>query len=163
MTFSICIRTVYRPQNYLNGLLRRLAETRTLEDRSVRGLHVSHGEGLTPNANAVRALRMSAADEADWILFLEDDIEIVNDFIGSVSRWLTDFARYDVLFYPLGSFYPFISKDHHERGAWDMGLDLYYGSQAVAFRARDAGIITISCLLNDRHQHGRTTHTSTCI
>lgn len=132
------MRTVTRAENYCAATIQRLLETGTIQHRDVRGFHVSHGEGLTPNQNGFQALRMAAHDAADWIIFIEDDIDIIDDFIGSVERWLAKFATPEVLAYPLGSFYPTITPWHHERGAWDIPCDMYYGSQAVLFRTCDA-------------------------
>ena len=138
MTFSICIRTIIRPVDYCRSVIMRLAETNSLCHTSVIGFHVQHGEFLTPNMNGVTALRLAAKDKADWILFLEDDIDIIDDFIGSVERWITKFAHPEILVYPLCSFYPEISRSFHKDGVWQISTDLYYGSQAILFRTQDA-------------------------
>jgi len=138
VTFSIGIRTVFRPQNYCRNTVVRLAESGTLSHPSVLGLHVHHGEVLNPNMNGVGALRAAARDNPDWVVFLEDDIDIINDFINSLQAWLDAFARDDVFFYPLGSFYAGITQSRRAYGFWEMPLHLYYGSQAVAFRTHDA-------------------------
>lgn len=140
MTFSIGMRTMFRRADYCSQTVARLSETGSLHHRDVVGFHVSHGEGITPNMNGVHALRMAAKDGADWVLFLEDDIDIVDDFVGSVSRWLQDHATPDVLAYPLGSFYKNVTDCPAviQAGEWRIPRRLYYGSQAVVFRTPDA-------------------------
>lgn len=139
MTFGIGLRTVDRPQNYCAETLLRLQQTGTIYHPSVKGFYVSHGEGLTPNENGAKALRLAAQDNPDWVLFLEDDIDVIDDLIGSVERWLTAFAHQDILVYPLGCAYPSIVGQAAERGAWDYPIaDTFYGTQALLFRTPDA-------------------------
>lgn len=138
MTFSIGVRTVFRPQNYVRQLVQRLAETGTLTHPLLKGFHVHHGEVLNPNMNGVGALRAAVADRADWVIFLEDDIDIIDDFIGSLNRWLALFWKPDIYFYPLGSFYASLTGPQHSVGMWEMPLDYYYGSQAVVLSTRGA-------------------------
>lgn len=138
MTYAIGMRTMPRPQDYCKQTLMRLVETGTLQDRRVKGLHVSDGRGLTPNQNGCRALRLAASDEPEWVIFMEDDVDIIDDFIGSVDRWLERFAVSDVLFYPLGCFYIDAVRDARDVGYWPMPVDKYYGSQAFVMRTPDA-------------------------
>lgn len=148
MTFSICMRTVYRPQNYCQRTVKRLADVGAMCHSSVLGFHISHGEGITPNRNGARALLRAANDNPDWIIFLEDDIDVIDDFIPSTQRWLKRFELPNILFYPLGSFYQHMTQPLHDKGAWDMPLPLFYGSQAVVLRKRDA--IDFAVWLNNR-------------
>ncbi len=98
LTFSVCIPTVARP--YRAHLFRRLVETGTLDHPLVTGFHVVYGRG--PNDNATHALQAAVRDGADYVIFLEDDIEIVDDFIGSIARWMADVYDPRVHVYPLG-------------------------------------------------------------
>lgn len=138
MRFSIGIRTVTRVQNYLRGTLSRLVETGALEHPDVIGLHVSHGEGITPNENGCRALLNAAEDCPDWVLFLEDDVDMLDDIVGSMQRWLAEFATDDVLAYPMCCFYAASMNARRREGFWDMPLEKYYGSQAILMRPHDA-------------------------
>lgn len=138
MTFSIAMRTMPRPYDYCRDTLRRLVDVGVFQHRSVIGFHLHHGDGLTPNQNGIGALQRAVRDHADWVLFLEDDIDVIDDFMGSVERWLTRFAKPTVRVYPLGCFYPESIKENRERGVWELPLPKYYGSQAVLLRTDDA-------------------------
>lgn len=138
MTFSIAIRTVDRVVDYCRSTLVRLAESGSLQHPELLGLHVSHGESLTPNGNGCRALRMAVRDEADWVVFLEDDVDTINDFVGSLDRWLDRFACEEILAYPLSCFYPAEMRTHRATGAWKYPIDRFYGSQGFAIRTADA-------------------------
>ena len=138
MTFSITIRTCTREVDYYKQTMQRLRETGTLDHPSVIGFHVSHGHSTTPNENGANALRRGASDNPDWVLFLEDDIDIIDDFIPSLEAWLEKFATPKCLVYPLGSFYPSITHAMHKEGVWYMPSDSYYGSQALVMRPVDA-------------------------
>ena len=138
-TFSIAIRTITRVGNYCRGTLERLVASGTLQHPALLGLHLSHGESITPNANGCRALRLAAADGADWIVFLEDDVDPIDDLLGSVERWLERFARPRVRAYPLSCFYAEAMARHRRAGAWeDYPLEKYYGSQGFVIRTADA-------------------------
>lgn len=138
-TFSIGVRTIARRVDYCRGTLERLVESGTLQHPALIGLHLSHGEGITPNANGCRALRLAAADAPDWILFLEDDVDPINDLIGSVERWLERFARPTVRAYPLACFYAGSVALYREAGAWESyPIEQFYGSQGFAIRPADA-------------------------
>jgi hypothetical protein len=100
-TFSYAIRTVPQRADLFLSLLARISPS--LLSPSVLGLHVSPNGSVAPNENGCRALDAAALDRADWVLFLEDDADPIDDFLGSVERWLTDFATDDVHIYPLGS------------------------------------------------------------
>ena len=138
MTFSIGIRTMPRKQNYIGQTLQRLLESGTLQHPDVKGLHLHHGEGISPNQNGCRALLAAAKDEAEWVIFLEDDIDVIDDFIPSIQRWLTDWERQDVMAYPLCCFYSDATREFAKRGAYDIPISKYYGSQGILFRTPDA-------------------------
>lgn len=132
MTYSIAITTVDRP--YRDAFFQRLVETHTLTHPLVRGVHISANR--LPNDNAVHVCRAAIRDAADWVLFLEDDIDIIDDFIGSVDRWLTDVQEPLLQFYPLGSA---LKRDMRHAIAtqartvrWP--IRHFYGITAVAFR-----------------------------
>lgn len=139
MTFSIAIRTITRKADYCRGTLTRLVETGSLQHPELLGLHISHGEGISPNANGCRAIQMAVRDGADWIIFLEDDVDMIDNFLSDVELWLEDWSAPNVLAYPLSCFYSDAVKESRRRGAWDRyPLDKYYGSQGFAIRTADA-------------------------
>ncbi len=53
------------------------------------------------NANGLRQVSVLDHVEADWLLMLEDDVRVCQDFLGSVERWIADYERPDVGFYRL--------------------------------------------------------------
>lgn len=136
MTYSICIPTVSRP--YRGHVFTRLLETRTLEHPLISGFHIAYNR--LPNENALYAMRLAIADRADWIIFMEDDIEIIDDFLGSTDRWLRDFADARTHFYPLGCGVRRAFLRAQQAGAhkWDWPIRHFYGATAVAFRREDA-------------------------
>lgn len=139
MTFSIGIRTYPRTLDYCRCTLSRLLHTGTLQHPLVKGLHLAHGADISPNANGCRALRMAAKDSARWVVAMEDDVDIIDDFIPSLVRWLIDFATPQQLFYPLSCFYPGAIAANTHQGAWlDYPISEFYGSQGFVMRTADA-------------------------
>lgn len=102
-------------------------------------LDQTDGEFLCANLNVARALRLGAKSGAPWVLFLEDDIDVVADFFDSVGAWLDDHAREDRHLYAFGANYAQVG-DLAARGihAWDYPIEDFYGTQAIAVRAEDA-------------------------
>lgn len=45
-------------------------------------------EQCTRQQNGMRAFAAGAATDADWVIKLEDDLDFIDDFLGSVDRWL---------------------------------------------------------------------------
>lgn len=94
-------------------------------------------KGSSPD-NAAEGLIAAYQTGAEWVLFLEDDIEVCGSFLESVNGWLRDNA--DPLV-PVYSFCACYSKNAgRERTAksWKYGLGSFYGTQAYAIRASDA-------------------------
>lgn len=138
MTFSFSIPTVRRSGRPLQLLLQRLLDTGTFDDPRVIGFHLSYGRG--PNDNAVHALRHAAADDPTWVIHLEDDVDIVDDFLGSVDRWLTDVALPDIRLYPLGCAVRRAMRAARAAGqhTWEYPLREFYGACGFAMRPADA-------------------------
>lgn len=99
---------------------------------------VSSGAGMTPNENAAEAIHEALRSEPEWILFLEDDVEVIDDIYGSLWRWTERHYTDEVLFYPLGCFYPDLVREAEPAGALRLDLSLYYGSQAILMRSEEA-------------------------
>jgi hypothetical protein len=137
-TFSIGIRTIARRVDYCRGTLLRLVESGTLQHPSLRGLHLHHGEGITPNQNGARAIQLAAHDDVEWVIFLEDDVDMIDDFLGSVDRWLARYARPEVRAYPLSCFYSDAIAHFREAGVWEMPIEKFYGSQGFVMPVLDA-------------------------
>jgi hypothetical protein len=93
---------------------------------------------LTPNANASRMLLVTAEEtDAEWCLFLEDDLVFCRDFLASVEYWLETHARPDRRLYAFHAAYAEICSRTAE-GEWDYPIGAYYGCQAFALRREDA-------------------------
>lgn len=133
MTLSIGIRSITREPDYLQGLLARLFDVGVFDDARVLGLHVNYGEGLTPNENGCRALERAALDAPDWVLFFEDDMDVIDDFLGSIERWMTKYERPDIHLYPLGCNYSQCFLPDSD--CWLYGVSKYYQSGCFLLRA----------------------------
>lgn len=93
-----------------------------------------------PNLNVANALRVgSGMGEPQWVLFLEDDIDVCADFFDSVGAWLDDHAREDRRIYSFGANYPQV-QELYGQGiyAWDYPIEQFYGTQSFAIRPGDA-------------------------
>lgn len=136
VTFSICVPTVDRP--YRHGFFQRLVETKTLEHAAVRGFHLAVGRG--PNDNAAHALRRAIDDATDYVIFLEDDIDIVDDFIPSVTRFMRDVVQGDRHFYPLGCAMRRAMRQSLQSGAltWAYPVREFYGACGLVFPRESA-------------------------
>ena len=87
---------------------------------------------ICANLNVAHALRCGA-ERGDWVLFLEDDIAVCKNFLGSVKSWLGIYGTAD---YPLCVFGSTYSK--RQPGAHNIPISGFYGTQAVALRSEDA-------------------------
>lgn len=131
MTFSIAVRTVPLRKELFNSLHEKLLEIE--KHPSVKGIHVSSSLAVTPNENGCLALEATLYDESDWVIFLEDDAGLINDFIGSVERWMNDHMISDVHIYPLGCQY-YESWPSLEATMWVYPIRNFYCSVAMVIR-----------------------------
>lgn len=88
-----------------------------------------------PNANGLAQIDLLDQFHADWIVLSEDDLEWCNDPLGSMARWLEDYATSDVLIY---RFFTFGQTKPVSAHAVTSPLREMRGSQVVALRADDA-------------------------
>jgi hypothetical protein len=95
---------------------------------------------LTANENAARALKYASDADADWVLFLEDDIDVIGRFAESVSRWLSKYASENARIYTFGSTHPKVTERwlKNKRGAVDISSREFFGTTAYAIRTADA-------------------------
>lgn len=97
----------------------------------------SHAPGeRTATENVAAALAKGVHQGKQWVLFLEDDIEVCDDFADRVSQWLAAYARADRHVYSF-------SCPHQELGsikgdAWEYPIDRFCCTQAFALRTEDA-------------------------
>jgi SAM-dependent methyltransferase len=91
----------------------------------------------TPNQNGLAQIQTIDPTSADWILLLEDDLNFCADFLGSVERWIQDWARPNRHLYRLFGFR--VTPARSAPGAYDdLTLPRFAGSQAVLLRMDDA-------------------------
>lgn len=90
---------------------------------------------LTANENGLRMISLLDDVEADWIVLSEDDLKWCHDPIGSMARWLHDYARPDVAVYRFFAFDRLTMCGLHVAST---PLREQKGSQVVALRADDA-------------------------
>lgn len=103
-------------------------------DFSEQVVTVSPGR-RTPNQNGLAQIALLDQIEADWIVLSEDDLEWCADPIGSMARWLEDYAQPDVMVYRFFAFDRLTPLSAHAAKA---PLREMKGSQVVAMRAGDA-------------------------
>jgi hypothetical protein len=101
------------------------------------------------NLNVAEALNFGASLNRKWVLFLEDDIDVCDKFIESVTLWLNENGlREDRHIFAFGANYDSIDSAYAlKKTTWDYGINLFYGTQAIAFRSRDAH--NLSCYLKE--------------
>ena len=135
MTFSIAIRTVPERAELFGSLMARLSrETVPVHVSAVPGPWIPGGTNVSPNENACLALEKAEQDHARWTIFLEDDAGLIDDFMGSVERWMGDFARPDVHVYPLGCQYSENWPKGTPAQAWEYPIKDFYCSVALVIR-----------------------------
>ncbi len=97
-----------------------------------------------PNVNVAMALKEAArigeTHDARWVLFLEDDIDVIDRFFYAVGLWLDLNAQKDRHVYAFGANYPQVQQlADAGRDAWHLyPIDCYYGTQAFAVSLEDA-------------------------
>lgn len=90
--------------------------------------------------NAGHALICGGLTGAKWVLFLEDDIDVCEDFLGSVGRFLDKYGRGERFrLFAFGAAYDQLKQQRHlGLDYWIYPVNAFYGTQAFAIRAEDA-------------------------
>ncbi len=133
MKILLTIRSCARRKDSLQRTLISLQSNFSNEFDGIEGVSICLNDDLTPNQNALT--QIDRLTDQDWIVMSEDDLEWCADPLGSMSRWLEDFALPDVMVYR------FFAFDHLEPLSAHVGRALLRemkGSQVVALRADDA-------------------------
>ena len=78
------------------------------------------------NENSLRCLKEAQKQNTEWIIFLEDDINVIDHFLESVDAWLNICYDEDIPLYSLATNYvetcqPIIS--------WRYPIESFYGTQ----------------------------------
>ena len=73
------------------------------------------------------------------MLFLEDDIDVIDGFFDSVGQWIDEHAISDCHIYPLGANYSSVSSLALKgETVWSYPIPLYYGTQGFVIHREDA-------------------------
>ena len=89
-----------------------------------------------PAENASAALRYGAESGAPWVLYLEDDLDVCDDFVGSVGRWLDDHARPEATIYKLAADHMVMERPSIIRcGSWECAAADTWSTVAMVLRA----------------------------
>jgi glycosyltransferase involved in cell wall biosynthesis len=162
----VVIKTVDRgPQrNYLGDTLRNLARSGmwgsehlhslAVVDSGSPDLEVFRQDEIAANVpehpplytgewslhqTAQRAIEGGAEAGADWVLVLEDDIDVCDFFLDAVARWLEEHARPCYRMYAFGANRVQIEHAHAAgRTLWRYPVGDFYGAQALAWAREDA-------------------------
>ncbi|HEY1171056.1 MAG TPA: hypothetical protein VGH19_06755 [Verrucomicrobiae bacterium] len=86
---------------------------------------------LTPNQNAAWALHHASIQPAQWVLFLEDDVDFCADFLESVDVWRRRVEHPDIKLYSLCAAYEGVRL---AQVVWEYPVKDFYGTQAYLLR-----------------------------
>lgn len=118
----------------------RWAPIQVLTQLSNVKLEMAPTGGRLACENAGHALICGGLSGAKWVLFLEDDIDVCKDFLGSVGRFLDKYGHMERFrLFAFGAAYDQVTQA--ARGGddcWPYPIDAFYGTQAFALRAEDA-------------------------
>lgn len=87
---------------------------------------------LSPNECATEAHAIADSHDADYVLFIEDDLDFCANFLESVVSWLGEYAESQYPLFVFGS--PQISSTR--RGAKPVRVKGFYGTQCYAIPKR---------------------------
>jgi len=106
--------------------------------RRLGSIYKEHEAVVCANQNVIDALTYATETEAEFVLFLEDDIDFIGDFFNSVSRWLNDHVSSLPIIYPLGANYEQVQQGYNRNEThWNYPIAQFYGTQAFVIRSRD--------------------------
>ncbi len=134
-SFNLCVsrsQTWPKLSDYISD-----AEAETIQNAIPLVVH--YGDRLACE-NAGHALQTGARSGASWVLFCEDDIIVCADFLGSVGRWLDEYADDDrYIVYSFGTPYDDVKKVNPFTGnSWQYPVTSFYGTQCFVLRPEHA-------------------------
>lgn len=102
-------------------------------------LHRPSFEQLLPSLNVARALSHGAESGAKWVLFIEDDVDVCDQFLESVGAWLDFHATPAFPVYSFGANYDAIATVAQGGGTyWRYPVKTFYGTQCFAINRGNA-------------------------
>lgn len=90
---------------------------------------------LTPNGCATEAHAVADSHDADYVLFIEDDLDFCSKFLESVVAWLQRYAEPQYPLYTFGS----AAVSTVRSGAKPVRIGIFFGTQCYAIARRDHG------------------------
>ena len=122
-------------KNYLPDTLAALARSGVLVSDRLHSLQTITSNTRTASENVAATLHAGADTGAPWVLFLEDDVDVCADFLGSVGRWLDQYAHRNTVF----SFsVPHSAINLETTQYWKYPIEYFCCTQALAMRREDA-------------------------
>jgi hypothetical protein len=113
---------------------------------------------------------MGAERNAEWVIFIEDDVAFIKHFVDAVADWLDDHATEQCRIYAFGAAcIPNRPADHQDgtqhpvnqaRGEWEYPARTFMGTQCIGFRQADT--IAIIDGLTHYHPFNKTKHGYDC-
>lgn len=96
-------------------------------------------EGRLPHENAGYALKLAGGRGTRWVLFLEDDIDVCDEFLDGVGLWLDRHGAPLFRIFSFGAAYEQTGEQASLNvGYWAYPVDSFYGTQCFAIRSEDA-------------------------
>lgn len=179
---SIAIKTAEREPDYLNATLENLERggvfdsyylanlcvvdtTPSLMHRRIpnflKGEHAFdiEAEGTrTLQQNAQRAIELAASVPCEYVLVLEDDIDVCEAFLESAYTWLTDHRDDRCGMYAFGANYKqVLNAVQAGETFWNYPMSAFYGAQACAW-TRDNAVDLARWLGSDPEYDGERDH-----
>lgn len=109
----------------------------------------------TANENAGVALLAGADSGAEWVLFCEDDIDVIDQFLDGVALFLGRHAREDRRLYTFGSTSVGPDWKNSTRPLQDITIESFYGTTCYAIRNADARLMAAYIQGSPRYTGGR--------
>jgi hypothetical protein len=133
--YTIVVNTSNRRdgQNYLTETVKNLHRSSVFNSPLLGGFFLFHTDkphNHNNQQNALRALEAGYNNNTEWVIFLEDDVDFISNFLESVDKWLTEFYREEILFYPLAAAYHEVENPNIS--CWEYPINCFYGCQAYA-------------------------------
>jgi hypothetical protein len=130
MKYSIVIPTVNRSQkNYLNNTIANLARSGVFHSPLLGYFAIFNDSTLDKggcNENSLRCLKEAQKQNTEWTIFLEDDVDVINNFLESVDAWLNLCYDENVPLYSLSTNYV---ETRQSIIAWKYPIERFYGTQ----------------------------------
>lgn len=117
-------------------------------------IRVYRGDRRLATPNVAEALAIGAGTGAEWVLFCEDDLDFIADFVGSVGRWLDDHAAAGTTTYRFTCAHVAIeSRLQQGLDHWWYPVEQSWGTQCFALRSGDAASLAGWLKENPLYRH----------